>query len=146
METIGGGAEPDVLDELRLRLKSLDEVCLTNLEAGVVDPVREILPCNGSREGLFFATIPAVGRKSVKGKPAMLIVNPFYQAYLGAALATECEPVMLNATAATGHLPDLDALAREPDLLARTAALFICSPANPQGAVATRAYILKVEE
>lgn len=111
--------------------------------AGVVDPVREILPCNGSREGLFFATIPAVGRKSVKGKPAMLIVNPFYQAYLGAALATECEPVMLNATAATGHLPDLDALAREPDLLARTAALFICSPANPQGAVATRAYILK---
>lgn len=113
---------------------------------GVIDPVREILPCNGSREGLFFATIPAVGRKVGKGRPAMLIVNPFYQTYLGAALATEAEPIMLNATAATGHLPDLDALAREPDLLARTAALFICSPANPQGAVATRAYILKALE
>ncbi len=113
---------------------------------GVIDPVREILPCNGSREGLFFATIPAVGRKIGKGRPAMLIVNPFYQTYLGAALATEAEPIMLNATAATGHLPDLDALAGEPDLLARTAALFICSPANPQGAVATRAYILKALE
>lgn len=114
--------------------------------ADAVDPACEVLPCNGSREGLFFATIPAVGRKRVKGRPVMLIVNPFYQTYLGAALATECEPVMLNATAATGHLPDLDALAREPDLLARTAALFICSPANPQGAVAGRDYIIKALE
>lgn len=113
---------------------------------GVMDPAREILPCNGSREGLFYAAIPAVGRKRYAGKPAMLIVNPFYQTYLGAALATGCEPVMLNATAETGHLPDLDALAREPDLLARTAGLYVCSPANPQGAVADAAYIAKALE
>jgi aspartate/methionine/tyrosine aminotransferase len=49
--------------------------------------------------------------------------------------------VFLNATAATGHLPDLDALAREPDLLKRTVAFYLCSPANPQGAVASADYI-----
>jgi N-succinyldiaminopimelate aminotransferase len=106
-----------------------------------IDPTHEVLPVSGSREGLFFAAIPAVGRKRVEGRPAILIVNPFYQSYLGAALAVNAEPVFLNATAETGHLPDLDALAREPDLLARTAALYLCSPANPQGAVADAAYI-----
>ena len=111
--------------------------------AGAIDATREILPVSGSREGLFFAAMPAAGRKRVQGRPAVLIVNPFYQAYLGAAYATNCEPVFLNATAATGHLPDLDALVRDRDLLARTAALYLCSPANPQGAVADAAYIRK---
>ncbi len=75
----------------------------------VVDAGREILPCNGSREGLFYAAFAATGRKRVDGRPAVLMCNPFYQAYLGAALATGSEPVFLNATEATGHLPDLDA-------------------------------------
>ncbi len=109
--------------------------------AGQVDPASEILPCNGSREGLFYAAFPAVGRKRVEGRPAILMCNPFYQAYLGGALAAGAEPVFLDATAATGHLPDLDALARDRGLLARTAALYLCSPANPQGAIADAAYI-----
>ena len=60
----------------------------------------------------------------------MLIPNPFYAAYAAGAVAANCEPVYLPATAATGFLPDLDALPEE--LLARTAAFFIASPANPQ--------------
>jgi aspartate/methionine/tyrosine aminotransferase len=112
--------------------------------AGAIDPAREILPCNGSREGLFYAAFPAVGRKQgVQGRPAILMCNPFYQAYLGGALAAGAEPVFLNATTATGHLPDLDALAADTALLARTAALYLCSPANPQGAVADAAYIAR---
>jgi N-succinyldiaminopimelate aminotransferase len=114
--------------------------------AGVVDPATEILPCNGSREGLFYAAFPAVGRKRKQGRaarPAILMCNPFYQAYLGGALAAGAEPVFLDATAATGHLPDLDALEADPALLARTAALYLCSPANPQGAVAGEAYIAR---
>ena len=110
---------------------------------GQVDAVREVLPVNGSREGLFFAALPAVGRKRVTGRPAILIVNPFYQVYLAAAHATGCDPVFLNATAATGHLPDLEALEREAELLARTVAFYLCSPANPQGAMADAAYIRK---
>jgi aspartate/methionine/tyrosine aminotransferase len=113
---------------------------------GIVDPATEILPCNGSREGLFYAAFPAVGRKQKQGlaeRPAILMCNPFYQAYLGGALAAGAEPVFLDATAATGHLPDLDALEADPALLARTAALYLCSPANPQGAVASEGYIAR---
>ena len=111
--------------------------------AGAIDATREVLPVSGSREALFFAAIPAAGRKRVPVRPAILIVNPFYQAYLGAALASNCEPVFLNATSATDHLPDLDALERDSELLARTVAFYVCSPANPQGAVADAAYIAK---
>ena len=113
---------------------------------GGVDPASEILALNGSREGLFYACLPAIGRKQLApaaGKPAILMCNPYYSAYLGGALGTGAEPVFLNATRETGFLPDLDEVARDPELMARTCALFICSPANPQGAVASPAYIRK---
>ena len=108
--------------------------------AGQIDPMREVQPLNGSREGLFFAAMPAAGRKKV-AKPVMLIVNPFYQAYLGACYGTNCEPVFLNASADTGYMPDLDALETRTDVLERTAAFYLCSPSNPQGRVAAPAYI-----
>lgn len=109
---------------------------------GVIDPATEVHPVNGSREGLFFGIFPAIGRKKLADKrPAVLIANPYYQAYIGAALATNSEPVFLNATAATGFLPDLDEVAGDEDLLSRTVALYICSPSNPQGAVASADYL-----
>ncbi|MFN3867973.1 MAG: aminotransferase class I/II-fold pyridoxal phosphate-dependent enzyme, partial [Hyphomicrobiaceae bacterium] len=108
-----------------------------------VDPAREVLPTNGSREGLYFAALPAVGRKQGVEKPAILITNPYYQAYIGAALATGAEPVFLNARRETGHLPDLDEIADDRALLDRTAAFYLCSPANPQGSVASRDYIAR---
>lgn len=109
--------------------------------AGAISPNREVLPINGSREGLFFAAMPAVGRKRIAARPAILMPNPFYQAYLGAAYGTNAEPVFLNATAETGHLPDLDSLETDHSLLERTAAFYLCSPANPQGATCTEAYL-----
>lgn len=65
--------------------------------------------------------------------------NPFYQVYAGAAVAASAAPLYLNATAETGFLPDLDALPNEA--LHRLRALYLCSPANPQGAVADAAYL-----
>lgn len=114
--------------------------------ADQIDPAREIHPVNGSREGLFYAALPAVGRKRVEGRPVVLLPNPFYHSYLGATFATNCEPFFLNATEATGHLPDLDALERETDILNRTVAFYLCSPANPQGAVADAAYVQRALE
>lgn len=114
--------------------------------AGGIDHWRDVHPINGSREGLFFALIPAVGRKKVIGRPAVLLPNPYYQAYVGAAYATNCEPVFLNASPASGHLPDLDELAREEEILRRTVAFYLCSPSNPMGAVATPAYIRRALE
>jgi N-succinyldiaminopimelate aminotransferase len=108
-----------------------------------IDPASEMLVLNGSREGLFLAAIAAArfvsGRR---GRPAMLLPNPFYAAYAAGAVAANCEPVYLPATAATGFLPDLETLSE--DLLARTVAFFIASPANPQGAVADLAYLRRV--
>src|SRR5215510_9699681 len=105
-----------------------------------LDPVGEVLVLNGSREGLFLAAIAAerwaTGRR---GRPAMLIPNPFYAAYAAGAVAANCEPVYLPLIAATGFPPDLNAL--DEELLARTVACFIASPANPQGAVADLAYL-----
>jgi N-succinyldiaminopimelate aminotransferase len=108
-----------------------------------IDPASEMLVLNGSREGLFLAAIAAarfVGGR--RGRPAMLIPNPFYAAYAAGAVAANCEPVYLPATAATGFLPDLDALPEE--LLARTVAFFMASPSNPQGAVADLAYLKRL--
>lgn len=104
------------------------------------DPEREVLVLNGTREGLFLAAISAkrwVGQRA--GRPAILIPNPFYAAYAAGALAADCEPVYLPATAATGFLPDLDAL--DEALLARTVAIYLASPSNPQGAVAGAPYL-----
>jgi aspartate/methionine/tyrosine aminotransferase len=72
--------------------------------------------------------------------------NPYYSAYIGGALAVDAEPVYLNATEATGFLPDLEALASDKPLLERTVAFYVCSPANPQGAVASSAYIARAVE
>ncbi len=110
-----------------------------------VDPDTEVLVLNGTREGLFLAAIAArnwVGGRA--GRPAILMPNPFYAAYAAGAVAADCEPVYLSATAATGFLPDLDALPES--LLARTVAFYIASPANPQGAVASTAYLGRLAE
>ena len=71
----------------------------------------------------------------------MLIPNPFYQAYAAAAAASGAEPVFLAGSAATEFLPDLEAI--DEELLARTIALYLCSPSNPQGAVADRRYLAR---
>ncbi len=111
--------------------------------AGKMDPLREVHPTNGSREGLFYAILPAVGRKRVAGKPVVLLPNPYYHAYFGSASAVNAEAVFLDATDATGHLPDLEALEKDTATLERTVAFYLCSPANPQGAVASPAYVRK---
>jgi N-succinyldiaminopimelate aminotransferase len=59
--------------------------------------------------------------------------NPFYQIYEGAALLAGAEPCFLNTTAATGYLPDLDAV--DEHTWRRCQVLFLCSPGNPTGAV-----------
>src|SRR6478609_1648032 len=110
-----------------------------------IDPDSEILVLNGSREGLFFAAISSarhVGGR--RGKPAILMPNPFYPAYAAGARAADCEAVFLPTTAENGFLPDLDAI--DEATLARTVAFFIASPANPQGSVASRDYFTRLKQ
>ena len=108
-----------------------------------VDPETEVLVLNGTREGLFLAAIAATRWVAPRaGTPAVLIPNPFYAAYAAGALAAGCEPVYLPATRDSGFLPDLDAL--DEALLKRTVAFYLASPSNPQGAVASRAYLKRL--
>jgi N-succinyldiaminopimelate aminotransferase len=110
-----------------------------------IDPEHEILVLNGSREGLFFAALAAmryVGER--RGRPAILMPNPFYPAYGAGARAAGCEQIYLPTTVANGFLPDLDAL--DDATLARTVAVYIASPANPQGAVASRDYFRRLKQ
>lgn len=97
-----------------------------------------IMALNGTREGLFNAAVALCPEQKRDKKPVVLMPNPFYQVYAVAALTVAADPVYVNATAQTGFLPDFASL--DAETLDRTAIAYICSPANPQGAVASRGY------
>ena len=102
------------------------------------DSAQQIMVLNGTREGLFNAAI-ALSPETKGGKqPAVLMPNPFYQVYAVAALTAGAEPVYVPATAETGFLPDYTSL--PPELLDRVTIAYLCSPSNPQGAVADADY------
>jgi N-succinyldiaminopimelate aminotransferase len=108
-----------------------------------LDAENEIIVLSGTREGLFLAATAAKRYVAPRaGRPAILIPNPFYAPYAAGAFAADCEPVYLAATPATGFLPDLDAL--DDELLARTVAVYLSTPANPQGSVANLAYLTRL--
>lgn len=103
-----------------------------------LDPETQVFPLNGTREGLFALALALSPETKAGGRPAVLMPNPFYQAYGAAALAAGAEPVPVPATEATGFLPDYAGLPKT--LLDRVTLAYVCSPANPQGAVADAAW------
>ncbi len=105
---------------------------------GVDIAQNRLMALNGTREGLFNAAIALSPERKNGAAPVILTPNPFYQVYAIAALTVGAEPVYVPATAATGYLPDYAGL--PPALLDRVTIAYLCSPANPQGAVASRDY------
>lgn len=105
---------------------------------GVAFAPEQVLTLNGTREGLYNAGMALVPETKGGKRPVVLMPNPFYQVYAVSALSVGAEPVYVPATRESGFLPDYTAL--DPALLNRVAAAYICSPANPQGAVASRGY------
>ena len=95
-----------------------------------------LMVLNGTREGLFNAALAVAPERKNGQTPLILMPNPFYQVYAVAAVTTGAEPLFVPATAETGFLPDYTNLS--PDLLDRVTIAYLCSPANPQGAVASR--------
>jgi aspartate/methionine/tyrosine aminotransferase len=113
------------------------------LPAGLIDAERHVLPVAGTREALFQAALSAVAARAddpaCGGRPVVLVPNPVYHVYAGAAAVANAESVFLPATRETGFLPDPSAI--DPAVLERTALAYVCSPANPQGAIADLAYL-----
>jgi aspartate/methionine/tyrosine aminotransferase len=111
------------------------------LPAGMIEGERNVLSVSGTKEGLFLVASLAVPQEKRGRVPSVLLPNPYYLVYNGAAVLAGADIVYLDATEATGFLPDLDAIPR--DDLARCALFYLCSPANPQGAIADKAYLAK---
>jgi len=99
------------------------------LPAGSLDPARQVLPVNGTREALFAFAQAVVERRH---DPLVALPNPFYQIYEGAALLAGAEPHYLNCDPVSG-LPDFDAVPAE--MWRRCQLLYLCSPHNPTGGV-----------
>jgi N-succinyldiaminopimelate aminotransferase len=66
-----------------------------------LDPETQVLPLNGTREGLFLAPFVVTPEAKAGGRPAILLPNPFYQCYAAAILAAGAEPVYVPARAGT---------------------------------------------
>jgi aspartate/methionine/tyrosine aminotransferase len=105
---------------------------------GVNVTENRLMALNGTREGLFNALVALSPETKNGQRPVVLMPNPFYQVYAVAALTVGADPVYVPAVAANGFLPDYAALPAET--LNRVTVAYICSPANPQGAVANREY------
>ncbi|MCF6363347.1 MAG: succinyldiaminopimelate transaminase [Gammaproteobacteria bacterium] len=95
-----------------------------------IDPETQILPVNGTREALFAFAQAVVDRDT---NPLVIMPNPFYQIYEGAALLAGAELWFLNILADTGFVPDIDSV--PVDVWRRCQLIYLCSPGNPTGAV-----------
>ncbi len=102
--------------------------------AAEVDSETQVLPVNGTREALFaFAQCVIDGHHGA----LVLMPNPFYQIYEGAALLAGAEPYYLNTLEENQYLPDFNSVTE--DIWQRCQLLYICSPGNPTGAVIDQA-------
>jgi N-succinyldiaminopimelate aminotransferase len=105
-----------------------------------INPETQVLPVNGTREALFAIAQCVIDRQ--QSNPLILMPNPFYQIYEGAALLAGATPRYMNCVESNGFLPDIDRISdqqwRDCQLL------YICSPGNPTGAVMSESYLQRL--
>ena len=109
------------------------------LGGGALDPEHQILPVNGTREALFAFAQAVIDPRA---QPLVLMPNPFYQIYEGAALLAGATPRYLPCSAEHGFVPDFDAV--DADSWQRCQLLYLCSPGNPTGAVIDQATLQRL--
>lgn len=110
--------------------------------AGNIDAATQILPVNGTREALFSFAQAVTDRTA--HTPLIVMPNPFYQIYEGAAILAGAQPYFLNCSAEHNFVPDFDTVSG--DVWDRCQLLYLCSPGNPTGAVINQATLVKLIE
>ncbi len=100
------------------------------------DPMTEILPLIGSKEGLTHMAFGVCNPGDV-----VLVPEPGYQAYIGGALLSACEPHICGLRPESDFLLDWDAI--PPSVLQRTGLVYLNYPNNPTAAIAPMAYLEK---
>ncbi len=106
-----------------------------------LDPERCVLPVSGTREALFAIAQCIIDANT---DAAVLLPNPFYQIYEGAALLAGAQPFYLNCESVNGFMPDLDVV--PPETWRRCQLLYLCTPGNPTGAVMDEAALQQALE
>lgn len=91
-----------------------------------------ILPVNGTREALFAIAQCLLDRS--KPSTDVLMPNPFYQIYEGAALLAGCKPAFYNISASGDD--DINAISDEQFKSCQL--FYLCNPGNPSGSVLSK--------
>lgn len=109
-----------------------------------LQPDRHVLPCAGTREALFSFAQAVIERRAHAEQPVVIMPNPFYQIYEGAALLAGARPYFLNTAPDNNFRMDFT---RVPDdLWAQVQLVYICSPGNPTGSVLQHADFVQLLE
>ncbi len=121
---------PTTLGKIGLR-QSISDWLARRYDVPALDPAKEIIPVNGSREALFALAQAVIDTSNEK--PVVISPNPFYQIYEGAAFLAGAEPYFINTLPETQHTMDFNSVPKS--VLSRTQLVYVCSPGNPSGKV-----------
>lgn len=100
------------------------------------DPVTDVLPLIGSKEGLTHLAFGVASPGDV-----VLVPEPGYQAYIGGAILSGAEPLICPLKAEKGFLLDWESIPAET--LRRTKVAYLNYPNNPTAAIASMEYLEK---
>lgn len=110
-----------------------------------VDANTQVLPVMGTREAIFSFVQAVINHDTADNEstsssvsnasPLVVMPNPFYQIYEGAAILAQATPHFVPCTLDNDFKGDYRAVPK--DVWARTQLVFVCSPNNPTGSVMT---------
>jgi LL-diaminopimelate aminotransferase len=101
------------------------------------DPVREIVPLLGSKEGIAHLALAYVNRGEIT-----IVPEPGYLSYLGGTLLSEGTPYTYALRPENDFLVELDEI--PPDVLRGARVLYLNYPNNPTAAIAPREYLERI--
>ena len=110
-----------------------------SLPTDVINTDEHIIPVNGTREALFAFAQAVVSRSD---EALVMMPNPFYQIYEGAAYLAGGTPYFYSTSRENNYQPDFDAIPE--DIWQRCQLIYICTPGNPTGAVIPEAELVKL--
>jgi len=96
-----------------------------------LDALTQVLPVLGSREALFSFAQTVIDEE--QSAATVVVPNPFYQIYEGAALLAGAQTYCVNADPNRGFAHRWQEV--PADVWSRTQLLYVCSPDNPTGRV-----------
>ncbi len=120
---------PKTKGELSLRSTIADWLINRfSLPSHSIDPEQHILPVNGTREALFAIAQTVIDRDN---NAKVLLPNPFYQIYEGAAFLAGAEPIYTDFSVINNEVPGIDNVSEKT--WQQTQLVYICTPSNPTG-------------